>query len=139
MPEPQDSLRRQDDIVLEHVRGELALLRQATELGSKTNDARFDGLARSIDVLSGKLERVIDGQTEAAASPAGRRLLEVLDSHEKSIVDHEVRLDTYEAFRNEVRGGLKALRAQLAIGGFILGVVSGITAVFTVINGLAPS
>lgn len=135
MPDSDDNRRRQDDIVLEQVRGELALLRQATELGSKTNDARFDGLARSIDVLSGKLEQVIAGQTEAGASPAGRRILEVLAVHDKSIADHEKAIDDFDAFRSEVRGGLKALRAQLAIGGFILGVVSGITAVVTIING----
>src|SRR6266571_3232491 len=104
--------RRSGDVVLERVRGELALLHQATELTGKATDARLEGLTRAIDNLDAKMDALKESQAEPAATPAGRSLVEKIAEQQIAIVEHDRRLDANDTFQSEMRGGFKTLRAQ---------------------------
>lgn len=138
-PDPsQDDLRRRDDVMLDTVGRELALLKQGVELGAKANEARFDGLAQTIAALSTKLDRVIDGQTEPGASPAGRQMLEKIVDLEKIAEAHNTAIEDLRSFKTSVLASFRTLRAQMTIVGFILGVISGVTAVATFLGRHIP-
>jgi hypothetical protein len=130
--------RRSADVVMEQTRGEVALLRQAVELGTKATDARFDGISKGLDNLALKMDAVRDSQAEPGASPAGRQLLEKWQEHERLLVEHEAELSTARQFRAEILGGIKTLRTQVAIVGTILGVVAGIDAVVSIARQVHP-
>jgi hypothetical protein len=141
MPDP-DLGRRREDTVLAHVqtevalvKSEVALVKQGVELGAKASDARFDGIAKSIDTLSIKLDRVIDGQTEPGASPAGRALLEKVDANTTAIALHDGRLDGVEAFQTTVLATFRTFRLQFAAFGTLIALIVGYTAIVTFLNG----
>jgi hypothetical protein len=76
--------------------GEVALLRQAQELGAKATDNALAKLEKSIDNLSLQVSTLATGLTEPAGSPAGRAL-------QRQIDDHGSRLDDLERAAEEDR------------------------------------
>lgn len=128
--------RRSSDVALEQTRSEVALLRQAVELGNKATDARFEGLSRGLDSLGLKMDAVKESQAEPGASPAGRQLLEKWLEHEKLLEEHARELGLVRQFRSEILGGIKTLRTQMTVVGFILAIVAGIDAAITIVRAL---
>lgn len=129
--------RRQGDVVLEQVRGELAVLSKAVELGTKATDNAIATLSQSIRGLENKIDTVLEAQADPAASAGGRQVLEKIADVERVQEDHHARIKALEGFATEARGAYRALRAQMTIIGFVLGLLSGIAAVLSLLHGPA--
>lgn len=129
--------RRQGDVVLEQVRGEVALLKQAVELGAEATKGNLAAVSGQIAVMSQKLDQVIAAQADPAASPGGRVILDKILDLEKDRDDHHNRIKQLEAFTTEARAAYRTLRAQMTIIGFVLGLLSGIAAVLSIMHGPA--
>jgi hypothetical protein len=134
MDESQAVPRRQGDVVLEQVRGELAVLSKAVELGTKATDNAIATLSQSIRGLENKIDTVLEAQADPAASAGGRQVLEKIADVERVQEDHHARIKALEGFTTEARGAYRALRAQMTIIGFVLGLLSGIAAVLSLLH-----
>lgn len=121
--------------MLEQVRAELGLVKQAVELGSKSTDNAIAVLGETIKGLALKVDAIAMAQTEPAASPAGRAMLEKIETHGAAIRDHDQKIDAFQEFQTSVTSSLRTIRLGMTVGGFILGLVSGVTAVVTFFAG----
>lgn len=138
MHEGETQPRRQGDVVLIEVRGELALLKQAVELGGKSTENAIQAVSEQVKGLAIKVDAAIVAQTNASAepqaSPMGRTLLEKHGNHELRIADLEKEAEDNAHFKTEMRTAFRTIRVQLTLMGTVIGIISGAAAIAAILK-----
>lgn len=131
MADERQTLRRQDDVVLQEIDKRLALLEQATKMERERADARSAAHDRAIDTLSVKVDAAItlwnNVVAEPAASPAGRALATDISEMRRDVDNNTGRISDLIKFRDEIRGSVQMLRLMsVVLGGIasILGIIA---------------
>lgn len=109
-----EDLRRQDDILLNDLATKVALLGQAQSLNDNNGTLRFAAIDKSFEAVNLKLDRILDGQSDPAASPAGRQLLEKIEDVRSDGVTTATIVSGHEEIINQTLGAVRM--AKLAIG-----------------------
>jgi hypothetical protein len=110
-----EDLRRRDDAMIADFDKRLALIERTRELEHENSKARAIAVDKSFDTVGVKLDRILDGQNDAAATPAGRVLLGKLAAQDLRIDGHDAAIDGFDTFRDEFRGAFRTLRGLVII------------------------
>ena len=135
-PEPEDiaHARRQGDVVLEQVRGELGVLSTKVELGAEATKSSIGVVTESVRRLEDKVDRVLAAQADPAASAGGRQLLEKIGELEKDRDTHSTEIASLKGFRTEAQTAFRTVRVGLVLVSTLLGIVTGAGAVVVLLH-----
>ena len=133
--DPRVPSRRQGDVVLVRVEGELALLKQGVELGARATELGIANVGKAVDGLTAEVRQIASQLNEPAASAAGRALLAAQAEQQKDLDTHGKAIADLEAFRNEARGAIKAMRGLVVVLGGLSSILAILSFFIALTNG----
>ena len=116
----------------------LALIDQTQASDARVSEAQTRAIQKSIEALGVQigvvLAKVDTGSNDATTTVAGRALIASIEAVKEDTRDHRIRLNDLETLVDELRGGVKTMKA-LAL---VMGMLSSILSVIAFFQALHP-